>query len=186
MPFTVSSHPLHSQTSADTPSYFNLSGEPTIEGTVATLSTTSHLPVDATGIPTAGPTPYPELSPNTPFTLGPVSPDIDDCFTQNTDPSSAPVDSRSLPLNRHLAAHHPRSGVHVEVHSTEPAFQFYTGRHIDVPAVEGAPARGKRAGFCVEPSRWVNAVNVPEWKGMVVLKKGEKYGSRIVYKAWNE
>ncbi|MBE3045999.1 hypothetical protein IMZ48_26360 [Candidatus Bathyarchaeota archaeon] len=55
-----------------------------------------------------------------------------------------------------------------------------------MPAVAGLPARGPRSGFCVEPSRYVNAVNVPEWKGQMVLKRGEKYGCRIVYKAWKE
>jgi aldose 1-epimerase len=55
-----------------------------------------------------------------------------------------------------------------------------------VPAVEGLDARGPRSGFCVEPSRFVNAVNVDEWRGQVLLKKGEVYGSRVVYKAWCE
>lgn len=151
-----------------------------------TLSTNSYLPVDPRGIPTAGPAPFPEVTANQAFTLGPVTPDIDDCFIANPDPKSVPLDTRGLPLGLHLAAHHPKTGIHLEVHSTEPAFQFYTGRHINVPAVEGAPARGKRSGFCVEPSRWVNAINVPEWKDMMVLKKGEKYGCRIVYKVWKE
>lgn len=101
-------------------------------------------------------------------------------------PGSVPIDTRSSPLNKLVAAYHPDSKIHLEVYSTEPAFQFYTGKYVDVPAVEGAPARGARAGFCVEPSRWVNAVNVPEWKNQVVLKKGETFGARIVYKAWKE
>ena len=168
-------------------SYFNLSGDPTIEGTVVTLSTNTYLPVDEGGIPTAGPAAFPHsVTPNAPFTLGATDPDIDDCFIQNPDPASAPVDSRASALTRHVAAHHPKTGIHLEVLSTEPAFQFYTGKYINVPAVDGAPARGKRSGFCVEPSRWVNAVNVPEWKRMMVLKKGETYGCRIVYKAWKE
>lgn len=78
----------------------------------------------------------------------------------------------------------------MEVHATDPAFQFYTGKYIDVPAAKTedgteVPARGARSGFCVEPSRFVNAVNVPEWKDQVLLKKGEVYGSRIVYKGWS-
>jgi len=72
------------------------------------------------------------------------------------------------------------------VHSTEPAFQFYTGKYIETPAVGDLPARGKRSGFCVEPSRFVNAANVPEWRHQMVLKKGEVYGARIVYRAWAE
>lgn len=99
---------------------------------------------------------------------------------------AVPIDTRGAPLARLVAARHPDSGIHLEVWSTEPAFQFYTGKHIDVPAVGGLPARGARAGFCVEPSRWVNAANVPEWRSQMLLKKGETYGARIVYRAWKE
>lgn len=104
----------------------------------------------------------------------------------NEEPSSVPVDTRSSPLTRLVAAYHPESRIHLEVYSTEPAFQFYTGKYIDVPAVGGYPARDSRSGFCVEPSRYVNALNVPEWKNMTLLKKGETYGCRIVYKAWKD
>lgn len=89
-------------------------------------------------------------------------------------------------MQKLVAAYHPDTKIHLEVWSTEPAFQFYTGKYVDVPAVGGLPARPARAGFCVEPSRWVNAVNVPEWKDQTVLKKGETYGARIVYRAWKD
>jgi aldose 1-epimerase len=166
-------------------SYFNLTGGPTIEGTQVQLCTPSYLPVDASGIPTAGPTTYPHVDTHKLFTLGATDPDIDDCFV--VDPSaesSIPLDTRSLPLTRLVSANHPSSKIHLEVHSTEPAFQFYTGKYIDVPAVEGVPARGARSGFCVEPSRFVNAINEDKWKSQVLLKKGEKYGARVVYRAW--
>jgi aldose 1-epimerase len=125
---------------------------------------------------------------DTAFELGPVEPDIDDCFV--VDPSkpssSIPLDTRSEPLTKLVAAHHPETKIHLEVSSTEPAFQFYTGKYIDVAAVEGVAARGARSGFCVEPSRFVNAANVDEWKNQMLLKKGEKYGTRIVYRGWKE
>ncbi|ROV88853.1 hypothetical protein VMCG_10173 [Cytospora schulzeri] len=170
-------------------SYFNLSGKPSIEGTQVELATNSYLPLDATGIPsTTKPTPYSKFEAKKPFTLGAEEPDVDDCFIVNeaADPSSVGLDTRSSPLTRLVAAYHPESKIHLEVYSTEPAFQFYTGKYIDVPAVGGYPARGSRSGFCVEPSRYVNALNVPEWKNMTLLKKGETYGCRIVYKAWKE
>lgn len=167
-------------------SYFNLAGDATIEGTSVTLQTNTYLPVDSGGIPTSGPAPFSKVKANEAFTLGATEPDIDDCFIVNTDPSSVPVDTRSLPLQTHVKAFHPKTKIHLEVSSTEPAFQFYTGKYIDVPEVDGLPARGPRSGFCVEPSRWVNACNDEQWKGMAVLKKGEKYGCRIVYKTWTE
>ncbi|KAL2071994.1 hypothetical protein VTL71DRAFT_11337 [Oculimacula yallundae] len=174
-------------------SYFNLSGLPTIEGTEITLCSTSYLPVDEGGIPTSSSTsPYPGLTASKPFTLGLTEPDIDDCFI--VDPSQAssiPLDTRSSPLTKLVTAYHPSTKVHLEVLSTEPAFQFYTGKYIDVAEIQDADVeggkvekRGARSGFCVEPSRYVNAVNVDEWRGQVVLKKGEVYGSRVVYKGW--
>lgn len=167
--------------------YFNLAGNPTIEGTEIILCTNNYLPVDDGGIPTGNPIPYPGVEANKTFTLGAEEPDIDDCFT--TSPSSAsavPLDTRSSPLTKLVTAYHPESKIHLEVLSTEPAFQFYTGKYIDVPAVEGMAARGKRSGFCVEPSRYVNAVNVPEWREQVLVKKGEVYGSRVVYRGWSD
>ncbi|KAI1371242.1 aldose 1-epimerase [Hypoxylon crocopeplum] len=169
-------------------SYFNLSGGPTIEGTVVELCTDSYLPLSEWGIPTSGPTTYTKVPTTTPFTLGAQDPDFDDCFIvdPSSSPSSVPIDTRGLRLTKLVSAHHPESKIHLEVLSTEPAFQFYTGKWIDVPAVGGAPARGSRSGFCVEPSRFVNAINVDDWKSQMLLKKGEKYGARIVYKAWKE
>ncbi|KAI8948637.1 galactose mutarotase-like domain-containing protein [Xylaria longipes] len=169
-------------------SYFNLTGGPTIEGTVVQLCTPSYLPVDNGGIPTGGPTTFAKVATNEQFTLGAQEPDIDDCFVvdPSASPSSVPVDTRGRPLVALVKAHHPESKIHLEVHSTEPAFQYYTGKYIDVPAVDGVPPRGARSGFCVEPSRFVNAANVDDWKNQVLLKKGEKYGCRIVYKAWKE
>jgi aldose 1-epimerase len=79
---------------------------------------------------------------------------------------------------------HPVTKLHLDVSSTEPAFQFYTGQYVDVAAAEDSPAKPPRAGICVEPQRYINAINVPEWRNMVVLKRGEIWGARTVYKAW--
>ena len=103
-----------------------------------------------------------------------------------TDPSKIPLDTRGLPVRRLAQFSNANTGLHLEVHSTEPAFQFYTGKYINVPAIDGAPAHTEGAGFCVEPSRYVNAINEPEWRNMVLLKKGQVFGCKNVYKAWKE
>jgi aldose 1-epimerase len=167
-------------------SYFNLSGDPTIAGTIAELCTDKYLPIDSTGIPHGTIETFDRAKVTSPFTLAATEPDIDDCFIVETDPSKVPIDTRPLPLNRLAAFSHPKTRLHLEVYSTEPAFQFYTGRFLDVPELPGAPARGRSAGFCVEPSRYVNAPNVPEWRDMTLLKKGQTWGSKIVYHAWKE
>lgn len=145
------------------------------------------MPVDDGGIPTGDPTAYSGVESGKEFTLGPEEPDIDDCFV--TDPAGAgkvPLDTRSEPLTKLIAAYHPHTKIHLEVLSTEPAFQFYTGKYIDVVEVEGKAARGKRSGFCVEPSRYVNAVNEEKWRAQVLLKKNQRYGSRVVYRGWSD
>ncbi|KAK2595553.1 hypothetical protein QQS21_006727 [Conoideocrella luteorostrata] len=167
-------------------SYFNLSGDATVDGTVVTLSSKHQLPNDEQSIPTGPPIPHASIDTTTPFTLTATEPQIDNCFTKVTDPASVPIDTRSQPLTCDLAASHSKTGIHLEVLSTEPSFQFYTGDFTNVPAVEGASTKGGRSAFCCEPGRWVNAVNVPDWRSMTMLKKGETYGSRIVYKAWSD
>lgn len=172
--------------------YFNLSGKSTIEGTEVSLSIGEYLPVDDGGIPTSSATaPYKGVTANETFILGAKLPDIDDCFV--IDPSiasSIPIDTRTSPLNSLVKAYHPETKIHLEVLSTEPAFQFYTGKYIEVPSFkhEGYKfeKRGARSGFCVEPSRYVNAINVDEWKDQMVLKRGETYGSRVVYRGWSD
>lgn len=161
-----------------------MTGGPSIAGTEVNLITNKYQAVDDGGIPTGPIEEYPGVSAKKTFTLGEKEPDIDDCFVANTDPSSIPIDTRSSPLQKLASFYHPESKIHLEVHSTEPAFQFYTGKYIDVPAVGDLSARGARSGFCVEPSRYVNAINIPEYKSMMVLKKGEKYGTKIVYRGW--
>ncbi|KAH8592274.1 putative bifunctional protein gal10 [Bisporella sp. PMI_857] len=185
-------------------SYFNLSGQPTIDGTEVTLYTDIYLPVDDGGIPNdlpkryeVGPGHSVTIVPGQKFTLGVTDPDIDDCFVvppPNTPSQGARSDTvQSLstaeqPLSTLIDAYHPSTKIHLRVSSTEPAFQFYTGKYIDVPEVTGngktLPARGRRSGFCVEPSRFVNAVNVPGWRDQVILKKGQIYTSTAVYEAW--
>ncbi|KAF2641205.1 aldose 1-epimerase [Massarina eburnea CBS 473.64] len=165
-------------------SYFNLSESSSIAGTEVTLITNKYQVVDDGGIPKGPIEEYPGLKPSTTFTLGEREPDIDDCFVANTDPASVPIDTRLSPLQKVASFYHPESKIHLEISTTEPAFQFYTGKYIDVPAVDGLPARGARSAFCVEPSRYVNAINVPEYKSMVTLKKGAKYGTKMMYRGW--
>ncbi|KAJ5594517.1 uncharacterized protein N7459_000725 [Penicillium hispanicum] len=166
-------------------SYFNIGDGPTVSGTTARLSTADYLPLDITGIPQGTIATF-SRDVTKPFVLSATEPHIDDVFVVETDPSKIPLDTRGLPLRQLAQFSHPNTGIHLEVHSTEPAFQFYTGKYIDVPEIDGAPPHVEGAGFCVEPSRYVNAINEPEWRSMVLLKKGQKFGCKNVYKAWKE
>ncbi|EXJ89978.1 aldose 1-epimerase [Capronia epimyces CBS 606.96] len=164
--------------------YFNITDGPTIEGTEVTLHTSKYLPVDETDIPLGTVEDFPGIEAGKPFVLGATEPDIDHCFIVDTDAANVPLDTRQRPLALLLSAAHPGTKLHVDVFSTEPSFQFYTGKYINTAATADSPARGPRAGFCVEPARYINAINVPQWRGQVLLKRNQLWGARTVHKAW--
>ncbi|SCU78282.1 LAME_0A03972g1_1 [Lachancea meyersii CBS 8951] len=97
----------------------------------------------------------------------------DTCFVTG---SKSSIDTRSNELKDVLIAQHPESNLKLTVSTTEPSFQFYTKG----PGV--TKSRDERYGFCCEPGRYINAINLPQWESAVVLKKGETYGSRTTYK----
>lgn len=129
---------------------------------------------------------FPGLQANQAFTLGAKQPFIDHCFVFGQDAPEVPSDTRSLTSRRLVEMSHPSTGLHLEISSTEPAFQFYTGDHVNIAASADSPAMPGRAGICVEPSRYINAINVPEWEKQVVLKRGQLWGCKTVYKSWKD
>lgn len=172
----------------DCHSYFNISNGPTIEGTRAILHTNSYQLVDDDSIPTGEIGHYPGITAGHEFVLGAEDPDPDHCFIVDAeqDPSSIPLDTRRQPLRKLCEFYHPDTRLHLEALSSEPAFQFYAGRYIDVPELDGKPARGRRAGMCIEASRYINAANEDKWRSQVVVKRGDVWGSRTVYRAWKD
>lgn len=82
-------------------------------------------------------------------------------------------------------ARHPGSGRVLEVRTSEPGIQFYTGNNLsgEIPRDLGKGDRvyGARSGFCLEPSHFPDAPNHPNFKG-VVLRPGDQYRGRIEYR----
>ncbi len=85
----------------------------------------------------------------------------------------------------HARVADPKTGRVMEVWSTEPGVQIYSGNFLEgqIPRDLG---KGKtvyqfRGAFCIEPSHFPDAVNHPEFKG-ITLKPGEWYTGKIVYK----
>ncbi|TBW35241.1 galactose mutarotase [Siculibacillus lacustris] len=76
----------------------------------------------------------------------------------------------------------PKTGVTLEVWTTEPGIQLYDGSGLDV-SVPGLDERryGPNAGFCLEPQRWPNAANQPSFPS-AVLRPGELYRQRTEYR----
>jgi aldose 1-epimerase len=84
---------------------------------------------------------------------------------------------------RHAAtAHEPASGRKLEVWTTEPGMQFYTGNFLDgrIPGKAGGIYR-IRSGFCFETQHYPDSPNKPSFP-TTTLKKGATYTSTTVYK----
>jgi aldose 1-epimerase len=76
----------------------------------------------------------------------------------------------------------PTSGRVMEVLTTEPGLQFYTGNFLD------GSLRGKngavyqhRGGFCMETQHYPDSPNQPEFPS-TILRPGEQYQSTTVYR----
>jgi aldose 1-epimerase len=68
------------------------------------------------------------------------------------------------PLKRAATLRGPRSGVEMQVWTTEPGVQLYDGANVgrDVPGLEGV-TYGPYAGLCLEPQFWPDAPNRPNF-----------------------
>jgi aldose 1-epimerase len=76
----------------------------------------------------------------------------------------------------------PQSGRTLEVLSTEPGLQFYTGNFLDGTIVgKSGKAYAFRSAFCMEPQHFPDSPNQPKFP-TTVLKVGQVYKNVIMYK----
>ncbi|WP_235040430.1 aldose epimerase family protein [Vreelandella profundi] len=76
----------------------------------------------------------------------------------------------------------PQSGRMVEVNTTEPAIQFYSGNFLngDLIGKQGKPY-GQRSGFALETQHYPDSPNQAAFPS-TILEPGETYRSRTVYR----
>jgi len=76
----------------------------------------------------------------------------------------------------------PTSGRVLEVLTTEPGVQFYSGNFLD-GSLQGKCGRPyvRRGGFCLETQHFPDAVNQPQFPS-VILRPGEEYRSATEYR----
>ncbi len=74
------------------------------------------------------------------------------------------------------------SGRVMEVHTTEPGLQFYSGNFLD-GAINGKSGQKYpyRSGFCLEAQHFPDSPNKPQFPS-TELKKGKKYSQTTIYK----
>ncbi|HVR86709.1 MAG TPA: aldose epimerase family protein [Planctomycetota bacterium] len=76
----------------------------------------------------------------------------------------------------------PASGRVMELLTTEPGVQFYTGNFLDgtVKGKDGA-VYVKHAGFCLETQKYPDAIHHPDWPSPI-LRPGETYRHVMVHR----
>jgi len=80
-----------------------------------------------------------------------------------------------------IEVYEPTSGREMQVHTTEPGVQFYSGNFLkDVKGKAGKIYR-RRDGFCLEAQHFPDSPNKPAFPS-TVLKPGERYTQTTLYK----
>jgi aldose 1-epimerase len=78
--------------------------------------------------------------------------------------------------------HHPPSGRVMEVLSTQPGMQFYTGNHLEGEiAGKGGAIYRFRSGFCCETQHYPDSPNHPNFPS-TELKPGERYQETTIFR----
>ncbi len=166
-------------------SYFNLAGHGDVLGHKVFIDADKFTPVDETLIPTG------ELRPvdETPF----------DFLEPTAIGARLQQDERQLKFgngyDHNFVLNHPMGRLDViaqvsepttgrvlEVLSTEPGLQFYTGNHLDRPVTgKGGQVYNFRNAFCMEPQHYPNSPNQSDFPP-VVLKPGQVYHNTIIFR----
>lgn len=80
------------------------------------------------------------------------------------------------------SAYEPESGRYMEVFTTEPGVQFFTGNHLSGKEIgKTGVAYTKRTGFCLETQHFPDSPNQPGFPS-TLLNPGETFKSTTIYK----
>jgi aldose 1-epimerase len=167
-------------------SYFNLSGDASkeIAGHQLLLRAPQFTPVDATLIPTGEllavhGTPFDFTKP---AAMGArINQDDEQLkFGKGYDHNWVLKRAEKGGLQLVAEVFEPTSGRVLEVLTTEPGMQFYSGNFLDGTAKgKGGQLYGHRTGFCLETQHFPDSPNHPKFPS-TVLKPGEAYRSSTV------
>jgi len=168
-------------------SYFNLAGEGNgdILNHRVMINATRFVPTDAGSIPTG------ELRnvAGTPFDFrkltaigARINQDEEQLKLGNGYEHNKIINGRPGALRLAAQAFEPRSGRRMQVWTTEPGMQFYTGNFLDGTLTgKSGKIYQRRYGFCFETQHYPDSPNHPAFP-TTTLKKGATYRSTTIYR----
>jgi aldose 1-epimerase len=162
--------------------YFNLAGSGDILGHELLIASTQYLPVNDALLPTG------ELHPvkGTPMDFTTSTPIGLQIHQLKSDPigydHTYVLEDDNGKIKLAARVFEPQSGRVLEVHTTEPGVQFYTGNFLDgTISGKGGRAYHQHTGFCLETQHFPDSVNQPTFPS-VIVKPGQQYRQKTMYR----
>jgi aldose 1-epimerase len=166
-------------------SYFNLAGKGDVLNDLVYINADKFTPVDKTLIPTG------ELKPveGTPFDFrtatavgARINADDEQIKFGNGYDHNWVINKPLGKLGLAARVTDPTTGRVMEVLSTEPGVQFYTGNFLDGSITgKGGQIYQRRSGLCFEPQHYPDSPNHPQFPS-AELKPGQTYQNAILYR----